>query len=978
MKSLSLVRALWRALFNLSKNMLSSTLLFKRNLAFSLVEMLMALLVASLLLAALAPVMTKRMNENIHITGEFTQNGSSKIKEISYGDSKYCNDIIRDTEGNELYCEGEYTVPQGFKNITVTAIGAGGGGGTAPTAGYVEYTIAGSTNNFVTPLMVNKLEATLVSGGAGGGAGGQVLTDVDYVVPGEYTWNVPHIAKNSNVFVTACGGGGGGGGTPGGGVNNYTEYQSSTAAGDGGGGGYIVNQLVHLNSASTQNIIVGGGGGGGGAVATAEMAQAYHGSYGAGGGGGGDKWSMSSGIGGRGGKGGGTGGSSRDYGTYMGLGGERGDIALTSNADGQNGSLNLNALGGTGGGAGNGGYARWGEYTDKMPVTAQGAGGGGGSTTGYGGGGGGAGSGAAGGGGGGGATIFGTRDNQLAMAPGGGGGGGGCVDDVDYNASTFTRAWELIDGVWTKLFGLSIHSAVTLGSGGGGGGGGGIGGGNGGNGGRAYFSWGTAGTPGMGYNSSTIFGSEHCNGGLGDIAGNGRPIKKGGNGKPGAMRISYLDYGPGGSGGGAGAVVPIQPINTMPKELIQIKIGAGGLGIKHGYLDENGKIVAPVEVPYNPNITTYIKNKNNDNYLLISNNPDGGYGPSTGCSSGETLVVMPWCGNRGWMHNGGSYPSDNIYNSFTGDGHAAYGRTAGNTDFIGSKTYANKTIGGDGGRAKIFGEFTCEAAKGGTATYPVGKNAQGFGCGGGGGYGLSDGGNGSGGYARISWNMYWDIALNSGKGDYKYADLGSGGGGASGNTITETVRVNEGQVIKIRIGAGGMGAKVVNNEIVPATNGGTTIFGDANFIEIRAGGGGGGKSPEILQNGILANGKGGEPSKICHVGSKDYHTNKNRCIQGTKGNSPGDNNTNPSIGGIGANYSLTLNNKTYKGAGGMGGIQTMEINNSRGKAPEDGSIASGGGGAALLIYNQIANLSELNNPQGGNGAPGKIILQLWE
>ena len=104
-----------------------------------------------------------------------------------------------------------------------------------------------------------------------------------------------------------------------------------------------------------------------------------------------------------------------------------------------------------------------------------------------GGGGGGAGSGAAGGGGGGGATIFGTRDNQLAMAPGGGGGGGGCVDDVDYNASTFTRAWELIDGVWTKLFGLSIHSAVTLGSGGGGGGGGGIGGCNGGNGGRAYF-----------------------------------------------------------------------------------------------------------------------------------------------------------------------------------------------------------------------------------------------------------------------------------------------------------------------------------------------------------------------------------------------------------------------------------------------------------------------------------------------------------
>ena len=35
----------------------------RKSFAFSLVEMLMALLVASLLLAALAPVMTKRMNE---------------------------------------------------------------------------------------------------------------------------------------------------------------------------------------------------------------------------------------------------------------------------------------------------------------------------------------------------------------------------------------------------------------------------------------------------------------------------------------------------------------------------------------------------------------------------------------------------------------------------------------------------------------------------------------------------------------------------------------------------------------------------------------------------------------------------------------------------------------------------------------------------------------------------------------------------
>ena len=41
----------------------------KKHAAFSLVEMLMALLVASLLLAALAPVMTKKINEKVNFEG---------------------------------------------------------------------------------------------------------------------------------------------------------------------------------------------------------------------------------------------------------------------------------------------------------------------------------------------------------------------------------------------------------------------------------------------------------------------------------------------------------------------------------------------------------------------------------------------------------------------------------------------------------------------------------------------------------------------------------------------------------------------------------------------------------------------------------------------------------------------------------------------------------------------------------------------
>ena len=46
--------------------------------AFSLVEMLMALLVASLLMAALAPVMTKKFSENVNVTGSMGSPASIK------------------------------------------------------------------------------------------------------------------------------------------------------------------------------------------------------------------------------------------------------------------------------------------------------------------------------------------------------------------------------------------------------------------------------------------------------------------------------------------------------------------------------------------------------------------------------------------------------------------------------------------------------------------------------------------------------------------------------------------------------------------------------------------------------------------------------------------------------------------------------------------------------------------------------------
>ena len=60
--------------------------LLYQKAAFSLVEMLMALLVASLLLTALAPVMTRRMNENVVVQGNMSAAGTKQhVLEIEYG-----------------------------------------------------------------------------------------------------------------------------------------------------------------------------------------------------------------------------------------------------------------------------------------------------------------------------------------------------------------------------------------------------------------------------------------------------------------------------------------------------------------------------------------------------------------------------------------------------------------------------------------------------------------------------------------------------------------------------------------------------------------------------------------------------------------------------------------------------------------------------------------------------------------------------
>ena len=136
--------------------------------AFSLVELLMALLVASLLLAALAPVMTKRTNENVNIKGVgdiykapadmqcYAYSDSSPTVDVSINDvysasfiissaggggagatstNKVAQTPIQITGGTTSDTTQEITITEYMTDVKATLVGAGGGGG--GSAGYV-------------------------------------------------------------------------------------------------------------------------------------------------------------------------------------------------------------------------------------------------------------------------------------------------------------------------------------------------------------------------------------------------------------------------------------------------------------------------------------------------------------------------------------------------------------------------------------------------------------------------------------------------------------------------------------------------------------------------------------------------------------------------------------------------------------------------------------------------------------------------
>jgi len=143
---------------------------------FSLVELLMALLVASLLLAALAPVMTKKFHENVSITSAGAQ--------MPINSCVLVNDSFEDIEK-------ECVVPDdtAFASAIIVSGGAGGSGAMSSVEANEDWKLAasltGNDNTYngdsATILSAEKtisfgknikaIKVRLVGGGAGGGGG---------------------------------------------------------------------------------------------------------------------------------------------------------------------------------------------------------------------------------------------------------------------------------------------------------------------------------------------------------------------------------------------------------------------------------------------------------------------------------------------------------------------------------------------------------------------------------------------------------------------------------------------------------------------------------------------------------------------------------------------------------------------------------------------------------------------------------------
>lgn len=887
----------------------------KRKYAFSLVEMLMALLVASLLLAALAPVMTKKMNESIKFEGG-ANNSPNPVK----------HRVVYLTETGD----GEWSVPNGIRTFNVTTVAAGGGGGagsnygcvvfttTATPSGsllgddntYCEHVRSDSNASFTIPEGIKEIYVSMISG-AGGGGGGSAkwASAVTYSTAGTYTWNVPSAIRGDRILVTMNGGGGGGGGADQGG------------GGGGASGGYVSPTAYNVAAGKTSiQVVVGGGGAGG-----------YY-TFNPGGGGSGSP-AGGNGLSSTGG-GGGGGASNFDNGVITAFGGGGGAGQLTANYDGWANSYQ----GGSSSFCG-GSHILW------QTVFNYGGSGRNGGTSGpycgYGGTYGGI------GGAGGGAAVGGNGGNGNVGTDGGAspstrGGQGGAQSTTGQGKGGYGQ------DQWHGPAGVGVANGVGGGAGGGGGG--------------SYFGTGRNAPTSCGlltaHNATPSPKAGTGAGGAGASCGHNGGTSSGGAGGDGIVKINYLVINYGGTAGQAGQVVPRSRValtNTMKSgSVLTITPGRGGKG--------GDRVIA---YPNGNNIEIRTMNSSGVvNSTTDLSNAKGMYGTPSNITFNGTNIATTGTGSCGGGYQtnssqilncqtnecGTKYLNGNCVpgNSVSGwHGHQCGACTPADSTMSCAIFAGSTTNGGHSPALEWNGQHFCLNNVGGTISSRNGLDGS-VARGGGGAYYGGFGGKGGDGYVKIEWGIPRNI-------DRTDALRYSGGGGSAGETITRKITVSPTvNKIRYRIGEGGTGGSfnINNNTMNDGGNGGDTVFGT-----ITAKGGKGGKSANITSaydsNFVitsLVGTFGGGGIAQCSVTNNCRETMNGLAGENNKGGKGGDSST-----GIGAN-------------GGTGNNNTNLNGNDALNLDSNGRIGGGSGGGGGTSGNNSYG-------KGGKGANGYIKIE---
>ncbi len=956
---------------------------------FSLVEMLMALLVASLLLAALAPVMTKRMNDN-------------ELKVISEA-----SNYDKDTVISIFTKDTDFNIPQDASQVRITMMGGGGKGGDAL---YGSKEITSSENNWTVPDGVKKIRVFMIGGGGSGASGGegngtaygnippiseQTLTItsagsynladkvalpstyiapalpklcVDYgniqkwivtsdnatlVTPGSAFNKVGGNGKANVIIskVTACGAGGAGAGT-----STFGTLYAYSAA--GGSGGYLVNQNLNITTlASDTRINVGSGGHG------SSGGNSYNNGGSANSGGGG------SGNGGSGGNGNATGydlNNGGNGGSCTRMAGSSGAIGTCTSGGGGGGATSILSASNTvsfqiGGGGGGGGCGGGGS-------DGYGGGGGGGAGGGYG-------SGSGGGGGAGGGSLSGSGDGAKGGGAGGGGGGGynnilggtcaGGMGGIGLGSKIGSGGSHGGGNGGGSRGGIGLGSDGT-GTGGGGGsgawsGGGSTGDGCGGGGAGGYGGKGGNGggndttnrNNALGGTISTIFGSNNCNGGNVGTAG-----------KPGAIKLWYTvpvvtnglkcnyNQPPNGGGGGGAGQIWIGELTVTPGQKLNFNIGLGGN--KTTSFGANGN---------NGGTTSITNSSNNATIISVSGGKGGKY------ESDETYIDNSY-GIGGGIKTSNVDSSSAKYVNWKKTNFHSGGENGG-----GGKTPGNGAGGGKGGQLyDLNGNLIKGGIEGGAQADGSDAIPTNYGAGGGGGGGVINndgspghGGKGANGYIYIEWG-------------------GTNGGGGTIGEFTQKMVTNLSpepikRVMKIRIGKGGgvtSASEDKNDNNVsfePSTigndgNGGITsisVISGNKTVNYSAKGGLKGN------DGSYEAGIHGEEMKYPSSYSdfyKEFVQGNMSIITGQAGNN--------NYGGIGGYLFCILQTKDKDGNKSCS--STVKAND--GSSAVLGPIRPGCGGTSILspMYDSICNITNTsasangNNGTFGAGGGGGAVL----